>query len=389
MREMLNMNKLDQQYMLRALDLAKQAWGQVAPNPYVGAILVKNGHIIGEGYHQRAGTPHAEIHALTQAAEQAQGATLYVTLEPCHHHGRTGPCTTAIVKAGVTRVISAMQDPNPLVSGKGHAYLQAAGIEVICGMCEQEARWLNRIFIYQHQNNTTHPYVILKAAMSLDGKLATQTQDAQWITTAAARKKAHILRQQCDAILIGHGTLVADNPRLTARHTHHLNQKQPIRIVLLSSLNQLTEDLFIFNTQLASTWLVFPHSMLIPTGWIDFFDQHHIKLIRIDSKHAQLDIGVILTTLKELGILSLLIEGGPIVHNHFLSAQCVNELALFYGPCLIGNHQAPGLWHNSPITDLSTAPKVNIKSVEQLDQNIWVTGLIHYHSNGDTTCLLD
>ena len=196
--------------MQMALDLARQAMGRTSPNPMVGAVVVKDAQVLGTGYHARAGTPHAEVLALNEAGEAARGATLYVTLEPCCHHGRTGPCTEAVIKAGVRRVVAAMTDPNPLVAGCGFDRLREAGIDVATGVMEAQALRLNEVFI--NYITTKLPFVVMKAAMSLDGKIATRTGKSRWITGPESREYVHRLRDRYDAIMVGVGTVLADNP---------------------------------------------------------------------------------------------------------------------------------------------------------------------------------
>ena len=209
------MNLQDEDFMRVALNLARNAIGRTSPNPLVGAVIVREGRIVGAGWHRKAGTPHAEIHALNMAGDLAKGATLYVTLEPCSHYGRTGPCAEAVVKAGIKRVVIGMGDPNPKVAGKGIAILERAGIEVRCGVLEDEARALNEVFLKWIA--VQKPFVVLKTAMSLDGKIATYTGKSQWITGEAARRRVHEYRDTYDGIMVGIGTVLADNPSLTAR----------------------------------------------------------------------------------------------------------------------------------------------------------------------------
>ncbi|GBU10138.1 riboflavin biosynthesis protein RibD [Gammaproteobacteria bacterium] len=385
-----------QKYMQRALNLAAQPLGLVSPNPYVGAVIVKNNKIIGEGYHHQAGAPHAEINALRNAGANARDATIYVTLEPCNHHGRTGPCTQALIDAGIRCVIYALEDPNPLVSGQGLARLVAAGIKVFkieAQECLDQSVFLNRIFIHNQQENIARPYVILKAALSLDGKLATQDYDSKWITTDAARQKAHYFRQQCDAILIGRGTLLSDNPNLTVRIDAISKSliKNPIRIVLLSDFSEITKNLNILDTTLARTLFIYPNTTAIDADLVEMLRSKQVEMIacnlptlkdNLDNKN-KLDIKEVLNILKKLNIHSVLIEGGPAIHSAFLEAQCVDELALFYGARLIGAKNAPSLWDTSNIHALGDAPFINIIETERLDQNVFIHGLMPHIQEHD------
>ena len=218
--------------MREALRLSTFGRGRTSPNPMVGAVLVKDGHIVGTGWHRKAGTEHAEIHALRMAGDLARGATLYVTLEPCSHTGRTGPCAQAVIEAGVRRVVAAMEDPNPLVRGKGFQMLREEGVEVFCGVMEEEARRLNEAFVMWVTEK--RPFVTLKMAMTLDGKTATAGGESQWITGEASRLRGHELRDENDAILVGIGTVLADRPSLTTRLPDG-NGKNPLRVILDST----------------------------------------------------------------------------------------------------------------------------------------------------------
>ena len=216
-------------YMREALRIAHHAEGRTSPNPLVGAVIVRDGRIIAEGWHRKAGTPHAEVHALRMAGDLARGATLYVTLEPCAHYGRTGPCAKAVAEAGIARVVVALLDPNPKVAGKGVAILRDAGIKVRVGVLEEEARRLNEVFL--HWITTGLPFTVLKTAMTLDGKIATATGDSQWITNEASRLRVHAMRDRSDAILVGIGTELHDNPSLTTRLPDGAGNN-PIRIIV-------------------------------------------------------------------------------------------------------------------------------------------------------------
>lgn len=246
------MMNVDEKYMQLALDLAASAKGNTNPNPLVGAVIVKNGVIVGTGLHRKAGEPHAEVHAFRMAGEHAQGATLYVTLEPCSHYGKTPPCANLVKESGVSRVVVAMQDPNPTVAGRGIQLLQEAGIVVEVGVLEQQARRLNERFI--HNMLTKRPFVISKFAMTLDGKIATHTGHSKWVTGEAAREDVHHLRHEVDGILVGVGTVIADNPSLTTRLKEGYG-KNPTRIIIDSSL-RTPDHANVLNTEDAPTILV-------------------------------------------------------------------------------------------------------------------------------------
>jgi diaminohydroxyphosphoribosylaminopyrimidine deaminase/5-amino-6-(5-phosphoribosylamino)uracil reductase len=295
---------IDEKWMRRALLLAEKGRGRVHPNPMVGAVLVRGGRAVGEGYHRQYGQAHAEVEAIRRAGTRAAGSTLYVNLEPCSHWGKTPPCVEAITAAGIQRVVAAMQDPNPLVSGKGFALLKRRGISVQVGVLEQEAQYLNRAFITRMKLG--RPYVTLKAAASLDGKTATVTGDSQWITGKGTRKAGHKLRAQVDAIAVGANTVLKDNPSLTS----HGMGPNPVRIVFAGK-HSIPRRLQIFN-KAAKTWVL---------------------------KNTQGKAGL-QKTLKELaakGVTHLLVEGGQTLQSSFLEANAVDEVVWFVAPLLIGN----------------------------------------------------
>ncbi len=295
---------IDEKWMRRALLLAEKGRGRVHPNPMVGAVLVRGGRAVGEGFHRQYGQAHAEVEAIRRAGTRAQGSTLYINLEPCSHWGKTPPCVEAITAAGIARVVAAMQDPNPLVSGQGVALLQRRGIRVTKGVLEKEAQHLNRAFVARMKYG--RPYVTLKVASSLDGKTATITGDSQWITGTAARQAGHRLRAQVDAIAVGANTVLKDNPSLTS----HGTGPNPVRIVF-AGRRSIPRRSQIFN-KAAKTWV-----------------------LKNTQGKARLQ-----KTLKELaakGVTHLLVEGGQTLQRSFLEAGAVDEVVWFVAPLLIGN----------------------------------------------------
>lgn len=368
-----HMNKLtesDHQFLNRAILLANIPVGSVSPNPYVGAVIVKDGRIIGEGFHAKAGTAHAEVMAIQNAKgnnESTIGGTIYVSLEPCCHHGKTGPCTEAILRAGITKVVYATQDPNPSVAGKGEAFLVANGIEAICADLAS-ARQINKIFF--HNQIKKAPFVTLKAAMSLDGKIASQSGDSQWITGVDARLKGHQLRAEHDAIMIGKKTLLNDDPSLTVRVPDH-NYPNPIRVLLLRNFKGIEHTNYqLFNTDIAPTWIIYPSNQVIAGQLKAQLIAQNVRLIELQDDEIITDS--VLKKLYEEKVMSVLLEGGSSIYNAFITAQKVNEFALFYGPRLIGNSNAPSLWDHSNITDLSEAPILSIHATEKLGNSIYV-----------------
>ncbi|WP_318614077.1 bifunctional diaminohydroxyphosphoribosylaminopyrimidine deaminase/5-amino-6-(5-phosphoribosylamino)uracil reductase RibD [Sporosarcina sp. YIM B06819] len=316
-----------QHYMRIALDLARSAQGQTSPNPLVGAVCVKDGQIIGTGAHLKAGTPHAEVHALMMAGVESYGADLYVTLEPCAHTGKTPPCTDLIITSGIRRVFVASIDPNPSVNGTGIGLLKAAGIEVVTGILQEEAEQLNRAFF--HFIKYGKPYVTLKAAATLDGRLSTQTGDSKWITSDAARTDVHYLRHTHDAILVGVQTVLHDNPFLTTRLPH--GGKNPIRIIVDRHLRTPTTANIV--TDGAAATIIF--TLDSPKSRTVFFEHPFVSIERISADVPFLD--EVLKRLASKGIMTLFVEGGSRVHSSFINEGLADELYLYMAPKLIGN----------------------------------------------------
>lgn len=367
----MNLSEQDKMYMRRALELAEKARGRTSPNPMVGAVLVQDGRVVGEGYHQKAGTPHAEIHALSQAGERARGATLYVTLEPCCHHGRTGPCTSAVLAAGVRRVVVAMTDPNPLVAGKGLAILQQHGVEVVSGVLEAEARRLNEIFI--KYITTRRPFVLLKAAMSLDGKIATATGQSQWITGEAARLYGHRYRDWYDAICVGVNTVLADDPMLTARLPEGPG-KNPLRVILDSrgrtpSSARVLATARQVPTLLATTEQTPPE---VRQSWQDCGAQ----VLVLPGDGGRVSLPALLDELGRREISSLLVEGGAAVHAAFLQQGLADKLLWFIAPKIIGGHKAPGPVGDPGVAELARAWSVRQWQIKQLGEDLCIEGYL-------------
>jgi len=355
--------QVDEKYMRLTLRLAKKGMGRTSPNPLVGAVIVKDGNIVGQGYHQRAGEPHAEIMALGQAGEKARGATLYLNLEPCNHFGRTPPCTQAILKAGINRVVAGMSDPNPLVSGRGIARLRRAGVEVKVGILEQECRELNAPF--SKYITTRQPFVILKAAASLDGKVATSLGDSRWISSEASRKYAHQLRRNADAVMVGIGTVLKDDPLLTVRLPDKKKSHQPLRVVVDSHLrispnSQLVRTAGQYATLIATTKAASPAKVkrLIKAGIevliVQNNEQRRVKLARLMDK------------LGRRNIVSVLLEGGPTLNASALKEGIIHRLVIFLAPKIIGGQKAPGIFGGEGIMALRDAAAVKIRKIRRL-----------------------
>ncbi len=342
------MDETHRAFMKRALDLACRGRGRTSPNPLVGAVIVKAGQVIGEGYHQKAGTPHAEIHALNAAGENAKGATIYTNLEPCCHWGRTPPCTEALLQAGIAQVYVAEVDPNPSVAGKGIRQLQDAGIRVHVGMCAEEAAQLNEI--HKKYIQTGKPFVILKTAMSLDGKIATASGESQWITADASRQRGHEIRDTVDAILVGCGTVIRDNPALTTR-LQDGNGRDAIRIVL-DSRGRTPTDVRIFNSE-SSAGVIVAVTPDAPAQNISALEKAGAAVITVPEADGRVCFTGLMEILGRREITSILIEGGGEINASAVAAGVVDKVMCFIAPKLIGGRNAPGPIGGEGIADLS------------------------------------
>jgi len=328
--------------MQHALALARKGIGLASPNPMVGCVIVREGQIVGEGFHQYEWRDHAEIVALKSAGDKARGATLYVSLEPCNHTGRTGPCTEAIVAAGVQRVVAAMEDPNPVNSGQGFERLRAAGIEVFTGVCEEEARRLNEPFA--RWIRTKKPFVTLKSALTLDGQLALpkrskksgKRSNRDWISSEESRAEVHRLRHASDTLLTGIGTILADDPLLTDRSG--LVRRKPLLRVILDSKLRLSPASRIVRTS-DDDLLVFTAAPLTSAKARNL-QNAGIEIVRMKTKNGQMDLSAVLKELGSRENLSVLLEAGPTLNGAALTAGIVHKLFLFYAPKIAGENHA-------------------------------------------------
>lgn len=318
----------DATYMKRALSLAKKGRGKTHPNPAVGCVIVKNGAIIGEGWHKKAGGPHAEIHALEQAGAEANGADVFVTLEPCSHTGKTPPCSEALIRAGVKRVVAGMRDPNPRVNGGGFHALQQAGIETLCGVLEDECRAINRPFL-KHVT-TGLPFTTYKCAMTLDGKTACATGQSRWISCESSRKIAHRMRADSNAIMVGVDTVIADNPQLNVRH---VSGTAPLRIVVDSHL-RTPVDAALLRGEMAHGTIIATiennpkaHSRYLESG---------ARLLVCRSENGRVHLRDLWSKLGAMGIHSLLLEGGSSLAGEALKQGLIDQCVFFYAPKVIG-----------------------------------------------------
>lgn len=357
----------DIKFMRRALELAQMAEGDTSPNPMVGAVIVDgDGNIVGEGYHHKAGQPHAEINALAAAGDKAKGATVYVTLEPCSHYGRTGPCCEALIKAGVKRVVSAVTDPNPLVAGRGLNRLREAGIEVTEHICEDEAKKLNEKFFFW----ITHkrPFVSLKYAMTLDGRLAAAGGDSKWITGTEARTYAHYLRKTHDAVLVGKNTVLHDDCELTTRM---VEGKNPVRIVLDSKAT-IPLNAKILNGEAKTIVVV---SEAAPQDKLDELQKlTNVEVLKLPQRNGYLDLQALLEKLAAMEITSVLVEGGSEVHGAFIDAGLAERIYAFIAPKIIGGKEAIGPVGGTGSTDMGKALKLHGVEYKQLGADFLITG---------------
>ena len=372
----------DAYYMRKALKIAAYARGRTSPNPLVGSVIVKDDRIVGQGWHRKAGTPHAEIHALNQAGELAEGATVYVTLEPCSHTGRTGPCADALIRAGVKRVVIAMVDPNPAVAGNGVRKLQDAGIEVETGLMAKEAAELNRIFI--KWISTKMPYTIVKSAMSLDGKIATDIGESQWITNETARGYGHTLRDICDGIVVGIDTVIADDPSLTTRISGQ-SGKNPIRIVLDTKARIPLTARMLSDGQ--APVIVITTNEADPDK-VRALEAKGATVLIVASKDGHVDIREAFAELGKQQISSLLIEGGAKTVSSVIREGLADELMTFIAPILIGGQGAPSAFGARGVSHLADAVTLEDVSIEPLDGNYLFRGYFKNRGGRDVyrTC---
>ncbi len=335
-----NMSAKDEQFMFQALEEAAKGIGRTAPNPPVGAVLVKRNQVIAVGHHAKAGGPHAEVVALHKAKAAAKNAILYVTLEPCAHTGKTPPCAEAVIAAGVKKVVYGFRDPNPLVHGKGVRQLKKAGLQVETGVLQAECA---RFYLPFHTFVTKNrPFVTLKAGMSLDGMIASAGGESQWITGAEARQHAHFLRDQVDGILVGRGTITADDPRLTTRLPGKKKGHDPIRIVLDSHLRMSPRAKILKVRSKSPTWVIATHEATRIRQRM--LEEQGAEVIRCRANGmGQVDLKALLALLAERGLMHVLVEGGATVHSMFMRRQLVDRVCLYLAPKLLGGKGQPFL----------------------------------------------
>jgi diaminohydroxyphosphoribosylaminopyrimidine deaminase/5-amino-6-(5-phosphoribosylamino)uracil reductase len=349
----------DHAHMARALQLAARGLFTTSPNPRVGCVIVKDGRVVGEGWHERAGTPHAEIHALKAAGEAARSATVYVTLEPCSHHGRTPPCAEALVNAGVGRVVAAMSDPNPLVAGGGIDMLTLAGIDAAVGLMETEARALNPGFISRMTRR--RPWVRLKTASTLDGKTALANGASQWITREAARADVQKLRARACALLTGSGTVLADNPRMNVRDLD--TGRQPLRVVVDSALRTPTD------AAILPALVACHHADPVTRAALEAAGA---EVVELPGHDGRVDLAALLTLLAQRGVNEVHVEAGAALNGALLAAGWVDEWVAYIAPMAVGD-DARGLFAQPPLVSLADAARFKLADVRQIGGDLRLT----------------
>ncbi len=352
-----------------ALDLARRGTGWTSPNPMVGAVVVRDGQVVGKGFHERVGEPHAEPNAIDAAGPAAAGATLYVTLEPCNHTGRTPPCTEKILSASIKKVVVAMDDPNPDVSGGGNRRLREAGVEVVSGVRESEARQLNEIFIKYIR--TKSPFVLVKCAATLDGRIATRTGDSKWVSGEASRAYVHGLRHAYDGILVGVGTVLADDPSLTARRPG-LESRDPVRIILDARLDIPPQRKVLASGPAAGTVIVCGPEP--PADKRSAIEKTGARVLEAPLSGGRIDMARLMPFLGEMGITSLLIEGGGTVLGSAFAAGIVDKVTFFYAPRILGGDDGVPVCRGRGPERMADALRLVDVSVRRFDGDVMIEG---------------
>lgn len=369
-------NASDADWMHRALDLASQAVGRVSPNPAVGAVIVQDGQIVGQGHTEPPGQRHAEVVALDLAGEHARGATMYVTLEPCSHFGRTPPCLHAVLNAGIARVVIATRDPNPLVNGQSITALQEAGVEVEVGIGASEAIQINAGFFRRLQID--RPEIHAKYAMSLDGKIATHTGHARWITGPAAREQAHLIRDRSDAILVGIGTVLADDPMLTTRIDDTLagagGPSHPLRVVVDSQARTPVTAAMLRSDTPGRT--VIAVSELAPEARIDALREAGAEILTLPEIERRVDLDALMTALGQHGINSLMVEGGAQIIGSLADAGLIDRVTAFIAPVLLGGDGATSPIGGSGVAQADHGLRLANPRIEQIGDDIRISGYL-------------
>lgn len=361
----------DQDYMRRALQLAERGCGWTSPNPMVGAVIVRDGHILAEGWHARYGELHAERVALANAEEAVRGATMYVTLEPCCHHGKQPPCTDAIIDSGITRVVVGSADPNPLVAGKGVAILRAAGIEVVENVLREECDALNEVFL--HYIREKQPFVVMKAAMTLDGKIATRTGASRWVTGAAARAHGHSLRHRYRAIMVGSGTVLADDPLLTCRIE---NGRDPLRIVCDSRLRTLLSARLVQTARETPTLIA---TCVEDAARIAPYENAGCRVWSLPERDGHVDLVALMQRLGSENIDSVLIEGGGTLAWAALEAGIVQKVYSYIAPKLFGGRDAKTPVEGEGVALPEECAQLSVTNISRLGEDVLIESEVQHH----------
>lgn len=361
----------DKYYMERALEIACLARGRTSPNPQVGCVIVRDGLIVGEGYHTQAGTPHAEVHALRAAGLKAEGANVYVILEPCSHHGRTSPCTEALIQAKVKRVIVALEDPNPLVGGQGIRKLREAGIEVGVGLLIEKARAINKFFL--KAITTKLPYVLYKSALTLDGKTAVQSGDSKWVTSEESRAYVHELRDIYDVIMVGSNTVLQDNPYLTCRT---INGRNPVKLIVDGNLT-VPLDANVFNHSLC---IVATCKAADPEKLTSLKEKQNVEVWQYNDPRY-VPLRMLMKDIVKRGFNSILLEGGGQLAGKMLQERLIDKIEFIYAPKLVGSGPSPLSGFHLEV--MSQAVGINKIEISQIGQDIKVSGEVDYKDGGD------
>ncbi len=372
MEEMQGRIQMDREYMNQVFTLAAHGKGRTSPNPMVGAIIVKDDKIVGQGYHEQYGAPHAEIRALEEARENARGATLYINLEPCCHQGQTPPCTAEIIRAGIQRVVVATKDPNPLVNGQGIQQLKMQGVEVKTGVLENAAKKFNEFFFKYIRTQT--PFVILKMGMSLDGKMATKTGDSRWITSGLLRGFVHQLRNEIDATLVGIGTVIRDNPRLTTRLKDGQG-RDPKRIVV-DTLLRIPLKARIF-TQQSDAENIIVTTTNAPVNRVKELEKIGARIIFGKTMGKNMvDMKDMVVKMGQLQITSLMIEGGASINGSAIQAGIVDKVIMFIAPKIIGGASAPSTIGGDGVARVDDAIKLNDIKTKRFGNDLMIEGYV-------------
>ncbi len=365
--EQMNSVDVDEIFMKKVLRLARRGLGSTSPNPVVGALVVKNGQIIGSGYHRKAGAPHAEIEALSMAGERAKGSTLFVNLEPCNHYGRTPPCTKAILKSGIKRVVVGIADPNPNVTGGGCKFLRSKGVEVKYGVLEEECTRLNEVYIKYVKKGK--PFVILKGALTLDGWIATKTGNSRWITNEKSRKFVHSLRKKVDAIMVGVETIIADNPLLSPYLTGN-SAPDPVRVIADTNLRVPLESR-VFNSGTSALTIIASGSNVSRTKR-KRVEGLGARVINCQMRDGRIDLADLLDKLAEMSIGSVLVEGGGTIFGSIIREGLVDKFYIFLAPKILGGNNGIPFTRGPGCDTVKDCLNLKVLMVRRFDDDIMI-----------------